>query len=501
FDFVMFLVERFGQIKDFVMSVYNSITAIASGNLSQAKQAVEDALSRSLPVVISLLASLAGLGGIGKTVKNIIGKVAKPVNKIVDKLIDRMVKLAKKLLKKGKGAAKKVKEKLFQWWKARKDFKDKSGKKHDLFFKGKGKSAEFMVASKIPKNLVKYLQINKDKLSSEPGYSRSLNLAQQIEQLSSQAAKIKNLEVKANKIKVKGLHDQIVEKMAKLSISMVGLMGLSSENFPKKPVSSFPPVSGGDLQSQQVQIRLLTSQNLIRGQKPKSSASPGAWKFLQNAGLTQSGLWVRMHIINEKLGGPGDNENLVPGPATVNAQMERYAEGPIKSIVGKGKNNQPGQSVIWVKGGISFVDKPNTNPNPKKGIGDKLKWGTSLTLKAGYYFHDGKDWKPNSKPAISKTFNIPIPEISGTDKKLHLNTASRNEILAMDFGKKGLKVGRKDFKKNLDRFYQLILKGKNFVSREDFEQKIADRWSQENQTPVPESLADLADDLEELKLL
>ncbi|RQH18190.1 eCIS core domain-containing protein, partial [Okeania hirsuta] len=120
FDFVMFLVERFQQIKDFVMSVYNSITAIASGNLSQAKQAVEDALSRSLPVVISLLASLAGLGGIGKTVKNIIGKVAKPVNKIVDKLIDRMVKFAKKLLKKGKRP-------LLPWlnvkWKKRRRFK------------------------------------------------------------------------------------------------------------------------------------------------------------------------------------------------------------------------------------------------------------------------------------------------------------------------------------------------------------------------------------------
>ena len=103
FDLVMFLVERFQQIKDFVMSVYNSITAIASGNLSQAKKAVEDALSRSFPVVISLLASLAGLGGIGKTVKDIIGKVSKPVNKIIDNLIARMVKFAKNLFKRKTG--------------------------------------------------------------------------------------------------------------------------------------------------------------------------------------------------------------------------------------------------------------------------------------------------------------------------------------------------------------------------------------------------------------
>ena len=104
FDFVMFLVERFNQIKDFVMSVYESVAAIASGALTKAMAAVENALARSLPVVISLLASLAGLGGIGKTVKNLIGKVSKPVNKVIDKVIDKVVAFAKKLLKKGEGS-------------------------------------------------------------------------------------------------------------------------------------------------------------------------------------------------------------------------------------------------------------------------------------------------------------------------------------------------------------------------------------------------------------
>ncbi|RIK32785.1 MAG: hypothetical protein DCC55_36225 [Chloroflexi bacterium] len=102
YDFVMFLVERFQQIKDFVLSVYNSLAAIASGAIGPAQAAVEDALARSLPVVISLLASLAGLGGIGKTVKEIIGKVATPVNKVIDKVIDKIIAFAKKLLGQGK---------------------------------------------------------------------------------------------------------------------------------------------------------------------------------------------------------------------------------------------------------------------------------------------------------------------------------------------------------------------------------------------------------------
>ena len=102
FDFSLFLIERFQQIKDFILSVYSTITAIASGQLGKVMSAVEAAMSRSLPVVISLLASLAGLGGIGKTIQNIIRKISKPVNKVIDRIIDKVISFAQKLLGKDK---------------------------------------------------------------------------------------------------------------------------------------------------------------------------------------------------------------------------------------------------------------------------------------------------------------------------------------------------------------------------------------------------------------
>ena len=102
YDFTMFLVDRFQQIKGFILSIYGTITAIASGQLSKVMSAVEGAMAKSLPVVISLLASLAGLGGIGKTVQKIIGKVSKPVNKVIDKVIDKIISFVEKILGKGK---------------------------------------------------------------------------------------------------------------------------------------------------------------------------------------------------------------------------------------------------------------------------------------------------------------------------------------------------------------------------------------------------------------
>ncbi|HWR82085.1 MAG TPA: DUF4157 domain-containing protein [Candidatus Deferrimicrobium sp.] len=137
YDFVMFLIERFNQIKDFVLSVYNSISAIASGALTKAIAAVEDAMSRSLPVVISLLASLAGLGGIGKTVKDIIGRVRKPIDKVLDIVIDKIISFAKRLVKGGKAVTKKAWEKTKDLILPKRVF-EAGGETHTISFRKSG---------------------------------------------------------------------------------------------------------------------------------------------------------------------------------------------------------------------------------------------------------------------------------------------------------------------------------------------------------------------------
>jgi len=140
FDLVMFLVERYQQIKDFILSVYHAVAAVAAGNFAKVSKAVENALSRVLPVLISLLASVLGLGGIAKQVKKVIQTVTRPINKIIDKVIDRIVKFARKVLAKLKLGARKVKEKAgaaaarikaFLW--PKKSF-SVEGESHTLYF-------------------------------------------------------------------------------------------------------------------------------------------------------------------------------------------------------------------------------------------------------------------------------------------------------------------------------------------------------------------------------
>ncbi|MEQ9548987.1 MAG: DUF4157 domain-containing protein [Coleofasciculus sp. G3-WIS-01] len=100
YDIIMFFIERGSQIVELVNAVMESVTAIANGALGGAAKLIENALSKALPVVISFMASLLGLGGISKKIQEIIQKVKEPIDKAIDWLISQAVKFAKKIGKK-----------------------------------------------------------------------------------------------------------------------------------------------------------------------------------------------------------------------------------------------------------------------------------------------------------------------------------------------------------------------------------------------------------------
>ncbi len=97
YDIVMFIVERGAQIIEFVNSVLDSIGAIARGNISAAADKVESALAKALPLAISFLASLLGLGGITEKIREAIDKIRKPIEAAVDLVVLGAVKTFKKM--------------------------------------------------------------------------------------------------------------------------------------------------------------------------------------------------------------------------------------------------------------------------------------------------------------------------------------------------------------------------------------------------------------------
>jgi hypothetical protein len=95
YNIVKFFIERAQQIADLINAILDSIVAIASGSLDQAIKGVENALAKSLPVVISFLASLLGLDGIAGKIQAIFQQLRKPMETAVNWVIDKGTKAFK----------------------------------------------------------------------------------------------------------------------------------------------------------------------------------------------------------------------------------------------------------------------------------------------------------------------------------------------------------------------------------------------------------------------
>ena len=112
YNAVMFFIERINQILTFVEAIINSVTRIARGDISSAANWIERALAKTVPIIISFLARLLGLGDISEKIQKIIQKAQDYVDKALDKLIDKIVKWVRKLFgKKEEGKEEDVREK------------------------------------------------------------------------------------------------------------------------------------------------------------------------------------------------------------------------------------------------------------------------------------------------------------------------------------------------------------------------------------------------------
>ncbi|HCA95334.1 MAG TPA: hypothetical protein DEP38_11985, partial [Cyanobacteria bacterium UBA9226] len=98
YNTVMFFIERGAQIAALGEAVFSSIGSIAAGNIGAAANYVEQTMGRTLPVVISFLARLMGLGGISEQIKSLIKRVQGKVEDAVSRVVDFVVEKGKSLL-------------------------------------------------------------------------------------------------------------------------------------------------------------------------------------------------------------------------------------------------------------------------------------------------------------------------------------------------------------------------------------------------------------------
>ncbi|MFC0425388.1 hypothetical protein [Chryseobacterium scophthalmum] len=106
-DLVKFFIQKATQIMELVRAFTESIKAIASGNIGAVAKSIENALGKSIPVLIGFLASFLGISGLADRVIGVIHKIRERIVKAITKFWTFVKGKAKGLLGKIVGKSKK----------------------------------------------------------------------------------------------------------------------------------------------------------------------------------------------------------------------------------------------------------------------------------------------------------------------------------------------------------------------------------------------------------
>lgn len=373
FDLVMTVIARFQQLKSFVQTIWGAVASILAQKFKAVTKRVEDVLARGLPVVISLLAGVLGLGGLASRVSGVLKKVTAPVNKVIDRVTDRVIAFARKLVAKGKAGAKKVRKaaravisalkvKLTAFWTFRKGFRSKDGGAHRMFYRGTGKGAKLKVKSKEQAVVdflhEKSLPEGKDKALATEAlrvYREVLEQeivivdanAQRTRIQDDYAAKAKQLstslkdaalktaldrEREARKLDVRKQDNRAKAAETKRRDKLVVLaMKLEGTTFGDNRLiqSEVKSLSQGDKGA--IALPLTYFSGKVKGSAPKDSSPPDGWKHATEINdATGSTVYIRGHLVNDNLHGPGLDWNLVPITQSTNRRMSQQIEEEAK---------------------------------------------------------------------------------------------------------------------------------------------------------------------------
>lgn len=224
YNTVMFFIERINQILDFVEAVVNSVDKIARGAIGDAASWIEKALARTIPIIISFLARLLGLGGISEKVKDFILRLQTKVENAIDKVIEKILGGIKKIAGAVVGAGKAAVASVFEWWK--KKMKVGKGKEtHTLYFEGNEDNAELYIQSS-PRTVAAYI----NSLRGDPNY-KGADQVKIMDRIDKRIDDIKDLRVEYKKAKARGHVNVEAQKAADIDKGFAYIGGQLGDLF------------------------------------------------------------------------------------------------------------------------------------------------------------------------------------------------------------------------------------------------------------------------------
>lgn len=281
YNTIMFFRERLQQIIQVAEAFFNSIAEIANGAIGAAANYVERTMARLVPVVISFLARLIGLGGISDTIRNIIARIRAPIDRALDRVVEWIAAQARRLGRAVAGAARGV----IGWWRQRRSFRGADGATHALYFTGEGAAARVTVASE-PMPVEQFL----DSIRTNPDYQTPPKPAL-IQQVRQQVDAIRRAQAlpAAQQAQAEQQINAAFTALGPLLAQLVGSTQFATEDhplplaYPKRRWSAYPTIYVGPRASNRITQADLAAGNVAAIQAQLTAAERTAWAARGNA--------------------------------------------------------------------------------------------------------------------------------------------------------------------------------------------------------------------------
>jgi hypothetical protein len=372
------------KILDIINVVFDTIADIARGAIAGAANMVENLMDRSLPVILAFLANQIGLGDLSERIKVVLEAIRAKVAEAIDWLIDKALAIGGAIL----GLVKAGVGKVLEWWKDPKKF-TLGGKEHTLKFQGEGPDAQLMVES-TPMVLEQFLDsLPKPKSGTKADKALAI-------------IKGKKKEIDELKDKIRAGDKSYGQTAGTKIKEALEIIAAQLEHLGKKLPPTFlktrrtHKAMKDDVGAEIHAMPLTLNPGGLSGSEPHETTD--LWDKVKQRKST----YVRGHLLNHHVHGPGENFNMAPIPIAANNEMERNFETYVKhAVLGGGKLEDNYPTVVDYHVTMEFHGH-----KPRKVIPEESLLPTRIVLEASEVKEVDGTWTP-VKPLFSG-FEIPI---------------------------------------------------------------------------------------------
>jgi hypothetical protein len=332
------------QMLEIVNSFVEGTLQIAQGATKNAADFLEGALARGIPIVIGFLANQVGLN-LSERLKEALEIVREKVDKGLTWVIDKLVVIVEKIVSFGKG----VVASLVNWWKGKKEFTGGDGKHHEVFFEGEGESAVLIIKSD-PTPYTNFLSNYEKELGDAASEEVTVDGKKMTKSQVIAAAKVVANDIETEKRKKietypgadekekqankAGEIDKLLTKLAAVSVPLFG----EAKDKPKDNEIVVPAGANTNdfATTQEAKLIWKTAKVTGNGSGPDTSAKHSVYDKIDFRQKGNGSYYIRGHLINDNLGGPGKWNNMTALSRTANHEHEGKVESKVKAAFDAG---------------------------------------------------------------------------------------------------------------------------------------------------------------------